>query len=340
MSTTPIPAPEPDDIPRGLAEIERYVADHAPAEPYPPALPVHMLADGETRRVRQLRAEVAEAHLLAKLQDDETPLLLDTDKVRKRRRRTWEAARLHQLSQDPAAVAYRDAKVRRVTTAMTMSAAGIALAVSSIGVQASVVKALHLDSGDLGWWAAYGVEAGLSLPLLAAVGVQAYSAIRGRVVDRKSAEGRKLFRVEMALLGETLVLNCWPAFKTDFDLLDFIVHSLGPVAAVIAVWVLPTLWKILSDLPVPPPSRGATGRKYRQNALGESGVESGATDADDIEIKAARVRSLIAAGELSEEPGVEKIRAALRCATATARAVRDRLADGGGWDPTIDGEYR
>jgi hypothetical protein len=324
---TPPPEPSPEDIERTLDDIEDYVADHAPA----PLIPFGV---GETKRVQRLRDEVAEAHLLAELQDDETPLILDSKKVRRHRRRTWEAARLHQLAQDPAAVAYRDARVRRVTTGMTLTAAGIALAVSSIGVQASVAKALDLHPEDsIGYWAAYGVEAVLSLPLLAAVGVQAYSAIRGKVVDRKSPEGKRLFRTELALLGLTLTLNCWPAIQwTNFSLLDLIVHSLGPVAAVLSVWVLPTLWKILSDLPVPALSRGwsrgATGRKYRANAGSESGVESGATDPDDIAAKAAQVRALISAGVLPERPGVEKIRTALRCATATARDVRDYLFGG------------
>jgi hypothetical protein len=342
ISTSPGEPPrEPtaEEIADVIGELERHAADNAPAVTSP-----HTLVDGETKRVQQLRAQVAEAHLLAELQDDETPFTLDSGKVRKLRRRTWEAARLYELAQHPAALAYRDAKVRRVTTTMVMAAAGVALAVSSIGVQASIARALEVKQFSAGWWAAFGVEAVLSLPLLAAVGVQAYSAIRGRVVDRKSAEGKRLFRTELVLLGLTLTLNCWPAFQIPFDLLDLIVHALGPVAAVLAVWVLPTLWKVLADLPVPvfarSSSRGATGRKYRGNAVGESGSESGATDRNDVEIKAARVRALIAAGELPDSPGVDKIRKALGCATATARDVRDRLAEGGGWNFAIDEEYR
>ncbi|MET8864707.1 hypothetical protein ABZW11_17355 [Nonomuraea sp. NPDC004580] len=352
--------PSPEEIAAVLAEVEALtqpppaalpaVQDDEPADavlidpdddgdPYDDEdepRPLVLLADGETRRVQKLRQEVAEAHLLAELQDDDIPLTLDTSKVRKLRRRTWEAARLHELGQHPAAIAYRDAKVRRVTTTMVMSAAGIALAVSSIGVQASVVKALDLTRADLGWWASYGVEAVLSLPLLAAVGVQAYSAIRGRVVDRKSAEGRRLFRVELVLLAMTLVLNCWPAFRIDFDLLDLIVHSLGPVAAVLAVWVLPTLWKVLSDLPVPtivrPTVRGGTGREYRGNASG--GAASGSPSVrPDPAVLADKIRVLIQAGVLPPSAGVQKIREALRAegikvGTDTARDVRDLLAAG------------
>lgn len=312
MNTTNPPAepprePTPGDIARGLAELERHIAAEAPtAEPEPQSQALVPLEGGETKRVHKLRAEVAEAHLLAELQDDETPFTLDTPKVRKLRQRTWEAARLHQLTQHPAALAYRDAKVRRVTTAMTMSAAAIALAVSSIGVQSSVAKALGLTPADLGYWAAFGVEAVLSLPLLAAVGVQAYSAIRGRVVDRKSPEGKRLFRVELVLLALTLTLNCWPAFKTDFDLLDLIVHSLGPVAAVLAVWVLPTLWKVLADLPVVWLSTPSVQPQYRGNAQDQYTLSTA-----PVQVLADHIKHMIVSGELPPNPGIHKIRKAL-----------------------------
>ncbi|MEU8199333.1 hypothetical protein AB0C10_36670 [Microbispora amethystogenes] len=324
--TTPPPEPSPDDVERGIAAIEDHLAAQTPPPPSPPAVIPDEL--GETKRVQRLRAEVAEAHQLAELQDDDTPFQLDTDKVRKHRRRTWEAARLHQLAQDPAALAYRDAKVRKVTTGMTLTAAGIALAVSSIGVQASVAKALDLQESDgLGFWAAYGVEAVLSLPLLAAVGVQAYSAIRGKVVDRKSPEGRRLFRTELVLLGLTLTLNCWPAFKTDFDLLDLIVHSLGPVAAVLSVWVLPTIWKILSDLPSPwfgtpagtPPVQGP----YREN-----GSDRYTLSTAPVQVLADHVRDMIARGSLPANPGLHKIRTALGVGVEKAREVQKLLTGG------------
>lgn len=333
------PEPSQEEIARGLAELEHLLVEKAPAPAPLPAVvdapepdddeddePSDLVpyADGETRRVRALRAEVAEAHHLARLQEDETPYSIDTAKVRKLRARTYQAARLHQLGQHPAAVAYRDAKVRRVTTTMVMSAAAIALGASSIGVQTSVAKALTLDAYSPAWWAAYAVEPFLSLSLLAAVGVQAYSAIRGRVVDRKSAEGRKLFWVEVVLLGLTLTLNCWPAFKTPFDPLSVIVHSLGPVAAVIAVWVLPTLWKILSELPVawrgtpsgtppvhPPYSGNATDRYTLSTA--------------PVQALADYIQSLIDSGALPPKPGVHKIREALK--SEGVRAGADKAAE-------------
>lgn len=334
------PEPDPHEIARGLAELEELLVDEAPepaAEPDPddddePAELVPFVR-GETRRVRALRAEVAEAYHLARLQQDETPFEVDSPKVRKLQRRTREAARLHQLAQHPAALAYRDAKVRRVTTTMVMSAASIALAVSSIGVQASVAKALRLTDGDLGWWGAFGVEAVLSLPLLAAVGVQSYSAIRGKVVDRKSAEGRKLFWVELALLGLTLTLNCWPAFVAPFDMLVLIVHSLGPVAAVIAVWVLPTLWKIIEGLPVPwrstPAGTPPVHPPYRDNASDRYTLSTA-----PVQVLAAYIRNMIDTGELPPNPGLHKIRDALtgegvRVGVDKAREVQKLLAAGG-----------
>src|SRR5690606_35688163 len=260
------------------------------------------------------------------------------------RKRVIEAARLHALDQDPIARAYRDQRVRRVITWMVMGAAGIALAASSIGVQASVVRALGIDHGTPGWWAAYLVEPALSLPLLAAVAVQAYSAIRGRVVDRKSPEGRKLFRTEAILLALTLVLNCWPALVgqvgTEDRALSLIVHALGPVAAVVAVWVLPTLWAVLAALPTPEvPSTlttrltgGLTPFPYRENASAAPAPEASARrpSGADIDALTERARRMVRTGELPPKPSAHRIRTALGVGMDTARAVRDRLAQDGG----------
>ncbi|MDF5759185.1 hypothetical protein [Spongiactinospora sp. TRM90649] len=323
--TTALPPPEPPREPTP-AEVDQVLAamEEDLAVETEPAVPE---VSGETKRVLELRERVAEAHLLAELQEDETPFTLDTKRVGKLRRRTYEAARLYQLAQHPAALAYRDARVRRLTTGMTMAAAGIALAVSSIGVQASVDKALKLEEYSAGWWGAFGVEVILSLPLLAAVGVQAYSAMRGRVVDRKSPEGRKLFRVELALLGLTLTLNCWPAFTVGFDPLTLIVHSLGPVAAVLAVWVLPTLWKILSDLPAPwlstAPGTTPVRPQYSGNAQDQYDVSTA-----PVRVLADHIRSLIDTGQMDPNPSVHKIRKALGVGSDKATEVQKLIAGG------------
>ncbi|GAA3037589.1 hypothetical protein GCM10017559_76840 [Streptosporangium longisporum] len=333
--------PDPDDVARGLAELELYTHTRdrflpVPIAPAPLAVPADVDPDetedaenfeeeGETRRVRQLRARVAEAHRLVDLQRDEAPLLVDTDKVRKRRARVAEAARLHALAQDPHALAWSDARVRRTTTVMSMSAAVIALGVSSIGVQHSVAKGLKLAEGSIGWWAAFGVEPILSLPLLAAVTVQAYAAMRGRPVDRKSPEGRKVFKAEAFLLGMTLVLNCWPALQwTGFDLLPLVVHSLGPLGAVTAIWLLPTLWKILSVLPVGEDDDRLTGLTYRENADSEAASSKAAKIAPLVE----RARTLIASGALPANPSANRIRTTLQCGMDDARDVRDALKGG------------
>ncbi|MCC5582180.1 hypothetical protein IMZ11_41980 [Microtetraspora sp. AC03309] len=354
MSTAiPAPEPNPDEISRGLAAIEQHLAALAPTAPVaplaqvaPPApaelvddededeqTPAEVPADvdeGETKRVRTMRARVAEAHRLVELQEDEAPLLVDTSKVRKRRGKVAEAARLYALSQDPNALAWQDARVRRISTAMSMSAATIALGVSSIGVQASVAKGLKLDHGTVGWWAAYGVEPILSLPLLAAVAVQAYAAMRGRPVDRKSPEGRKLLKTEALLLGLTLVLNCWPAIQwSGFDALPLIVHALGPIGAVTAIWLLPTLWSVLAALPVPARTGGRTGGSISANAATATPEEYSADRVqytpNKIETLAAKVRQMIAAGELPADPGIQKIRAALGIGAEVATKVKNAL---------------
>jgi len=361
--------PRDEEVERGIAAIEQYLRDqasttqagHTPAAPgdedtpagaedddptgeetgaVEPPTPI-VLPDGETRRVKALAWEVAEARRILALQGAPEPLLVETDRVRRRRKRVIEAARLHALDQDPIARAYRDQRVRRVITWMVMGAAGIALAASSIGVQASVVRALGIDHGTPGWWAAYLVEPALSLPLLAAVAVQAYSAIRGKVVDRKSPEGRRMFRVEALLLALTLILNCWPAVvtpdgKLTFDPLAVIVHALGPVAAVTAVWVLPTLWAVLAALPTPEvPSTLTTPLTpfpYRENAPTAPAPETPARrpSGPDIDALTERARRMVRTGELPPKPSAHRIRTALGIGMDAARAVRDRLAQNGG----------
>lgn len=327
--------PTPQDISRGLAELERLVADHAPAAPTESA-PLYDPADGETKRVQRLRKEVAEAHALAALQDDETPLVLDTTKVRKHRRAAHEAARLHAFAQDPTMRAWRAARTRRLVVAVALVALALALGWSTAGVQKFAADGAAAWSP--GWVFAWFVEPFMSLALLVIVAARTYMATLGQPIESPT-----LTKIERLFLGLTLGMNAFPylpGVANDFRFPRLVFHILGPVVAVAIVTALPIILAAFTRLDVGLASRGATGRSYRANAAGESGGESGATDADDIEIKAARIRRMISTGELPEEPGVEKIRRALQCATATARAVRDRLAEGGGWNSTIDEEYR
>jgi hypothetical protein len=340
MTTTNPPAEPPgeptaQEIARALADLEQHVAEHAP-EPEPQAGPLVPLEGGETKRVKQLRAEVAEAHLLAKLQDDETPLLLDTKKVRKHQKRAAEAARLHALAQDPMTRAYRVLRTRRRLIAVAMVALTLALGWSTAGVQAFAAEGAPMWSPR--WVFAWLVEPFMSLALLVVVGARAYLSTLGQPIESPT-----LTRIERLFLGLTLGMNAWPYLPfvaAAFSFSSLVLHVLGPVVAVAIVIALPIILAAFTRLDLGLSSRGATRRSYRGNTLGESGVESGATGPDEIEIKAAQIRRLIAAGQLPEEPGVEKIRTTLRCATATARAVRDRLAEGGGWNSGIDEEYR
>jgi hypothetical protein len=327
--------PTAQEIARALDALEQHVADHAP-EPEPPAGPLVPLEGGETKRVRALRAEVAEAHHLAELQRDETPLFLDTKRVRKHQRRAAEAARLHELAQDPMTRAYRVLRTRRRLIAVAMVALTLALAWSTAGVQAFAAEGAAKWTPP--WVFAWFVEPFMSLALLVVVGARAYLSTLGQPIESKT-----LTRIERLFLGLTLGMNAWPYLPWVADKFSFsslVLHVLGPIVAVAIVVALPIILAAFTRLDLGLSSRGATGRKYRGNTLSESGVESGATGLDDIDIKAARIRKMINAGELPEEPGVEKIRTTLRCATATARAVRDRLAEGGGWNSGIDEEYR
>ncbi|MCO1579128.1 hypothetical protein M8C13_25590 [Crossiella sp. SN42] len=125
-TSTPFPEPNDDDVERAVAELENYVAAHAPAaaDPAPPA------AAPATERPRDLHAEVDEVHVLLELQADAAPLLVDTDRVRRSRKRAAEAARLHILAQDPAARAWQASRVRLVLTAAALTALVGALAVT------------------------------------------------------------------------------------------------------------------------------------------------------------------------------------------------------------------
>jgi len=343
MTTTTPPAEPPGEptageIARALAELEQHVADHAP-EPEPQSQALVPLEGGETKRVHKLRAEVAEAHLLAELQDDETPLLLDTAKVRKHRLRAAEAARLHSLAQDPMMRAYRALRTRRRLIAVAMVALALALGWSTAGVQAFAAEGAEPWSPR--WMFAWLVEPFMSLALLVVVGARAYLSTLGQPIESKT-----LTRIEWLFLGLTFGMNAWPHLPwalpdgEKFSLSSLVLHVLGPIVAVAIVIALPIILAAFTRLDLGLSSRPPTGRSCRGNAAVESGGESGATGPDEIEIKAARIRRMINAGQLPTEPGADKIRRALGCAMATARDVRDRLAAGGGWNPGIDEEYR
>lgn len=304
----PLPEPTPEEIARGLADLERHVAASLPpsrpaAVPQPPAAP-----DGETTRVRKLRAEVAEAHLLADLQDDDAPLLLDTSKVRKRRKAAQQAARLHALAQDPEMRAWQAARMRRTLVTAALVSLTLALAWSTAGVQRFAADGAPAWSPA--WVFAWLVEPFMSLALLVVVGARAYLGTRGQPLN-----DRILVRIEWLFLALTLGMNAWPylpGVAATFSLSRLVLHVLGPIVAVAIVTALPIILAAFTRLDHGL-SGTPTGPTYRANVIAPEAL-------------VARARHLIATGQLPADAGAEKIRRALGgCGTDVARAVRDAL---------------
>ncbi|MBB2909151.1 hypothetical protein FHS43_000397 [Streptosporangium becharense] len=315
--TTPTPEPTPDDVARGLAEIERHLTEQAPSTPRPaPAKPA--LPAGETRRVQRLRAEVAEAHALAALQDDDAPLTVETPKVRKRRKAAQEAARLHALDSDPAMRALQAARMRRLLVTAAMVCLTLALGWSTAGVQKFAADGAPPWSP--GWVFAWFVEPFVSLALLVIVGARAYLAIQGRPLTHPT-----LVRIERLFLGLSLGMNAWPYLPWSlpageaFSIAALAIHLIGPIIAVTLVMALPIILAGFTTLDHGLPTGAPTGPTYRAN-IGVGGA--------DIAALADRARLLIEDGELPANPSATRIQRTLRCGMDTARAVRDALADG------------
>lgn len=326
MIINELPEPSPDEVRRGLAELELYVAAHAPIAPEPegvkPEPEPEPIGEGETRRVRRLRRQVAEAHQLAELLADDTPLLLDTPRVRRYRRRAIEAARLHALAQDPAARAWQAARVRRLLVTVAMLALALALGWSTAGVQAFAAEGA--DPWSPRWLFAWFVEPFLSLALLVVVGARAYMGTRGQPI-----RSRTLVRIEWLFLALTLGMNAWPHLPwvaAEFSLSALVLHTLGPIVAVAIVTALPIILAAFADLDHGGRER-LTAFPYRANATPgrASRTSSGGADIDAL---AERAMRMVNTGELPPNPSAHRIRTALGIGMDTARAVRDRLAGG------------
>ncbi|MEU7990552.1 hypothetical protein AB0B56_37395 [Streptosporangium canum] len=317
MMTTPTPEPSPDDVARGLAEFERHLAEQVPALPATlPALP--METSGQTKRVQRLRAEVAEAHLLADLQDDAAPLLLDTPKVRKRRKQAREAARLHELGQDPAMRAWQAARMRRLLVAVAMVSLTLALAWSTAGVQAFAAE--DAPQWSPAWMFAWLVEPFMSMALLFVVGARAYLATRGQPIISPT-----LVRIEGLFLALTFGMNVWPYLPWSlpdgetFKVSGVVLHILGPAIAVAIVIALPIVLGAFAALDHGR-DEGLTGLTYSANAH-----DPVRTPGPDVARLIDRARTLIATGELPEAPSAYRLQRGLRCGMDDARAVRDAL---------------
>jgi hypothetical protein len=321
--------PEPEN---GVTEEdERWLQAQAPAEleqaPAPLVPDPEVMPSGDTRRVRDLRAEVAEAHLLLGLQSDEASLLVDTPKVRKRRKQGAEAARLHALAQNPAVKAWQAARWRLVLTWVAVVALVLALGWSTAGVQRFAAEGAAPWSP--GWMFAWLVEPFLSLALLTVVSAKAFMATRGQPLDDP-----KLKAIEALFLGLTLGMNAWPhlpGVADKFTVSALVLHVLGPIVAVAIVTALPIIWAAFARLdhggPVGHPYYPPTGPKYRQNAgNSEPSVGAGVGPVgQSVGDLTAYAQDLIDRGHLPPEPTATKLREVLRCGTEKAREVRDAL---------------
>lgn len=303
------PEPNPDDV-AVLAEMERHLAELAPVSP------AALVVSGETKRVAQLRAEVAEADLLIELQEREAPLLLDTERVRRRRKKAAEAARLHQLAQDPTMRAWQASRMRRLLVAGAMVSLALALAWSTAGVQHFAADGAA--AWTPGWLFAWFVEPFMSVALLVFVGARAYLGTLGQPV-----KSRTLVGVELLFLGLTFGMNAFPylpGVTETFSIPRLVLHILGPIVAVAVVLGLPVILAAFSDL-----DHGPTSRGLLADRTGKTSARSGVA----LGLLTAHARRLIEDGALPAEPSATAIRKALGGSTDTARAVRDELGKGG-----------
>lgn len=305
MTLMPMPEPDDDDAAELVSETEAFLADTAAAE---------------TRRVRRLRAEVTEAHLLAELQDDDTPLFLDSPRVRRRRKAAHQAARLHQLAQDPTMRAWQASRMRRVLVCAALVALALALGWSTAGVQAFAAEGAGAWSAR--WLFAWCVEPFMSLALLTVVGAKAYMSTRGQPI-----ESTTLTQIEALFLTLTLGMNAWPHLPfvaAHFSVSRLVLHVLGPVVAVAIVAALPIILAafarldhgspVVSDLQrdrsVTRPRRPAVAPPVRGRSLAEHRAE---------------LHRLVDAGELPAQPSAEQIRKTLGCRREVAAQLRDEI---------------
>ncbi|MFG2072930.1 helix-turn-helix domain-containing protein [Nonomuraea maritima] len=239
--------PEPEDISALISGAEAHLAAHAPVEQPAPTVATAAppaAVSGETKRVRKLRAEHAEAGLLAELQADDTPLRLDSTKVRKRRRAAYEAARLHELAQDPMMKAWQASRMRKLLVGASMVSLTLALSWSTAGVQGFAAEGAPAWSPV--WILAWLVEPFMSIALLVVVGARAYMATQGQPIQSKT-----LTRIEYLFLGLTLGMNAWrhlPGVADHFEVSALVLHILGPVIAVAIVTALPIVLAAFTTL--------------------------------------------------------------------------------------------
>jgi hypothetical protein len=338
--TIATPEPNPDDIARGLVELERHLASQPPpvtnlnnGNGHPDLTPqgrrpgrADRKTSGQTRRVQRLSAQVAESHLLAELLADDTPLLIDSPKVRKQRRKATEAARLHALSRQPAQLAYTAAKARRRVNMGLTVALVLALGWSTAGVQ--VFAADGAPAWSPGWVFAWFVEPFMSIALLCFVGARAFFGTR-----HQPADDDVLSRIERLFLALTLGMNAFPYLPfvaEPFSFSRLVLHLLGPIVAYAVVTGWPRLLARFATLdhglPGDDPTAPLTVAAYSVNT-GPGGDHrkpfGGIRHGQSEDVHRARLRDLIDSGQLPPYPSARAIQRALGCATETASLLRD-----------------
>jgi hypothetical protein len=326
MTNQPISTPDDDDPFSVVAEAEEILAAARAEAARVPAEELEDDEEAETRRVRQLRAEVHESRKLAELQADETPLMLDSPKVRRRLRAGYEAERLHEVSQRPAMRAWQAARMRRVLVTAGMVSLVLALVWSTAGVQVFASEDHAKYSAQ--WLFAWLVEPFMSLALLTVVGAKAYMGTRGQPID-----STKLDKIEYAFLGLTLGMNAWPhlpGVAAKFTVSGLVLHILGPIVAVAIVMALPIVLEAFAGLNHAP-MRAAQiefDQRERDNgSRGDDGLKS-ATDARRAAGEQTRQR-IAAYMDTHPDHTVEQTAEALRISIATVKRHRRAIQQEG-----------
>lgn len=317
----------PDDLPEfDLTELEQYLADQAvvPYEQPPEAWPRgdHGGAEpGQTRRVRRLAADVAEARQLVVLQDAAVLVTAHSRRVLRTIRRGAEAEKLVRLRQRTAFLALAVVRARKTVTITGFVALVIALGWSTAGVQAFAAGGAPRFSPQ--WWFAWGVEPFVSLGLLTIVIARAFLASRGQSITAPVVR-----RTEQLFLAATLLMNTWrhlPGVADSFQFDQLVVHMLGPIVAVCMVTVLPFLWVGIDHVREQPLVR--PGQFSKDTSKPDPAAEHDTEQRADERVASAvaRARELIQRGHLPPTPSANAVHKALGGAMDTARAVRDIL---------------
>jgi len=196
-----------------------------------------------SKRVQRWTDQAAEDEAMLVIGNNPALFRADSDKVIKERRRAAEAYKLHQLAADPARAALRDARARRAVGILGGTLLIGALGWSTANVQITVASSFTPASPA--WWLAFLVEPVVSGVLLLIFGVRAYlAATKGvTIIDDK------LRKCEIVALAITLTCNSWlylPFVANHFSFIELLVHSIGPVVAIMLVTVIPILWNYLT----------------------------------------------------------------------------------------------